>query len=118
MAKAQIAEPKVDTDALMNMIADLSAQVQTLTAVKEEEDEEENDGPEHAKTNNAAARVLVAQVGDCIQAEGYQTPIPERVMESGPAAVKKFLKKWNKGQGVSARQISDSDLSLAETAHM
>ena len=116
MAKSQATAPSVNTEELLNMVADLSAQVQTLTE-KRAEDEELESGPQNAKTNNAAARVLVAQVGDVVQAEGYVPPIPERVVENGPKAIKKFMKQWREGQGVNARQIGD-EAALAETAHM
>jgi hypothetical protein len=119
MSKTQTAEapstPNVEE--LLATVAALAKQVETLTS-KQQDREDEDEGPQRAKTSNAQAQLLVSQVGDIIQAEGYTPPIPERVALKGPAAIDKYLKQWNKGQGVNARQISDSDTSLAESAHM
>jgi hypothetical protein len=119
MSKTQTAEypstPNVEE--LLATVAALAKQVETLTS-KQQDREDEDEGPQRAKTSNARAQLLVSQVGDIIQAEGYTPPVPERVALKGPAAIDKYLKQWNRGQGVNARQISDSDTSLAESAHM
>lgn len=122
MAKAQ-ATPQVEAPQepsvadLMETIRGLASQVETLKAQRAEEDEDE-DSPDKSTLSNANARLIATQVGDCLQPEGYEPPVPESVVEKGPRAVAKFLKDWNRGQSKKARSLGGEAAEHAEMAHM
>jgi hypothetical protein len=80
--------------------------------------EEEESSPETSNLSNANARLVATQVGDCLQVEGYQTPIPESVTEKGPAAVEKFLRNWRKGLTAQARSLGGPAADMATQAQM
>lgn len=121
MAKntAQNKAPEVEgmsPEQMAEMIKSLASKVAQM---ERGEIEEVGEGsPQTSSVTNSNARLVATQVGDCLQVEGYETPIPESVTEKGPAAVEKFLRDWRKGLTAQARSLGGPAADMATQAQM
>jgi hypothetical protein len=116
MAKATTKTNDAPTpEQMADTIKALAAKIEQL---ERGDDTEVEDSPQNSNLSNSNARLVATQVGDCLQVEGYETPIPESVTEKGPAAVEKFLRGWRKGQSAQARSLGGPAAEAATQAQM